>query len=65
MVSAASLAEYLEGLDFPATRQEVIDYAEDRSALPEVIDALHQMPEPPDGLYYSMVSVWDSVGDIE
>ena len=65
MVSTATVAQYLEGLDFPASKQEIIDYAEERNAPPDVLDALSRMPEPRDGKYYSMASVWDAVGEIE
>lgn len=64
MISVAAVAEYLEGLDFPATKQEIIDYADDRHAPPEVLDALYEMPDPPDGMYYSMASVWDALSEI-
>lgn len=61
MVSVAMIAEYLEGLDFPATKREILDYAEDRNAPPDVMDALQEMPEPKEGKYYSIASIWDAV----
>ena len=62
MASIADISEYLEGLNFPATKREIIDYADDRSAPEEVLDALDLMPEPADGFYFSMTNVWDAVG---
>jgi hypothetical protein len=61
MVSVAAVAQYLEGLDFPATKKEILDYAEDRNAPPDVMEALQQMPEPIGGKYYSIASIWDAV----
>ncbi|MHB0914004.1 MAG: DUF2795 domain-containing protein [Armatimonadota bacterium] len=65
MVSTATISQYLEGLDFPATKQEMIDYAEDRNAPPDVLDTLSNLPEPSGGKFYSMADVWDAVGEIE
>jgi len=65
MVSAAVVSQYLEGLDFPATKREVIEYAEDRGAPPDVLDALERVPEPADGRYYSMAAVWDVMAEVE
>lgn len=65
MVSIAMVSQYLEGVDFPASRQEVIDCAEDRNAPPDVIEGLESMPEPRDGRYYSMAAVWDAIGELE
>jgi hypothetical protein len=61
MVSLAGISECLEGLDFPATKQEIVEYAEERNATEEVLDALDLMPEPSDGFYFSMTSIWDAV----
>jgi hypothetical protein len=57
----ADISEYLEGLDFPATKQEILQYAEERNAPEEVLDALDLMPESSDGFYFSMANVWDAV----
>jgi hypothetical protein len=64
MVSTAVVSQYLEGLDFPAGKQEIIDYADDRQAPPDVINTLSRMPEPSDGMYYSMASVWDAMSNM-
>lgn len=64
MVSTAVVSQYLEGLDFPALKDEIVSYAEDRNASPEALDALKAMPEPMDGRYYSMAAVWDALGEV-
>lgn len=65
MVLVSLIAEYLEGLDFPATKREILDYAEDRNAPSDVTEALQEMPEPKEGKYYSMASVWDALVPVE
>ena len=64
MVSTATISQYLDGLEFPATKQEIFEYAEERNAPPDVLDSLNQMPTPADYKYYSMAGVWDAVGEI-
>ena len=64
MASTATITEYLEGLSFPASKQDILDYVEERYAPPNVMDTLFNMPEPPDGKYYSMASVWDAAGKV-
>lgn len=62
MVSTATVSQALQGLDFPATKQECIDYARRRNAPQDVIDVLHRLP---DRQYFSMAGIWDAMGDIE
>lgn len=64
MVSTAVVSQYLEGLDFPASKNEIVNYAEERNASPEVLNALDKTPEPMDGRYYSMAAVWDALGEV-
>lgn len=64
MVSTATISQYLEGLDFPATKEEVLEYAEERSASSDVMDILRDMPEGTGGKYYSMASIWDAAGQL-
>lgn len=59
VVSAAKITHFLEGMDFPANRQQIIDYARDNNAPPDVLDMLRHMPE---GTYYSMAGIWEAVG---
>ncbi len=44
MVSPAVVAEVLKGMDFPASRQQCVDYAKRRDAPKEVIETLQRMP---------------------
>lgn len=59
MVSAAKVSQFLEGLDFPANKQQVIDFAMDNNAPQDVLDILRQMPE---GKYFSMAGIWEAIG---
>lgn len=65
MISVATVSEYVEGLDFPASKQEILDYAEERDPPPDVMDVLGNMPEPSDGWYYNMASIWDALSEVE
>ena len=44
-VSAADVHRYLGGIDYPASKMEMIDYARDKGADDEVIEALNLLPE--------------------
>ncbi len=51
------LASYLEDAPWPATRNELIDYAERTGAPIEVIENLKELPDD-DTIYESMEDVW-------
>ncbi|MCS7298035.1 MAG: DUF2795 domain-containing protein [Bacteroidia bacterium] len=51
------LASYLEDAPWPATRNELIDYAERTSAPIEVIENLRELPDD-DTIYESMEDIW-------
>lgn len=59
MVSTAKVSQYLEGIDFPANKQQLIDYAHDNDAPQDVLDILQKLPE---GRYFSMAGVWEAIG---
>ncbi|NCO65429.1 DUF2795 domain-containing protein [Candidatus Aquicultor secundus] len=59
VVSAAKITHFLEGMSFPANKQQIIDYAGDNNAPQDVLDMLHNMPE---GTYYSLAGIWEAVG---
>ncbi len=61
MVSTATVSRVLEGLNFPASKQDCIDYARRRNAPQEVLDVLYQLP---DRQYFSMAGIWDALGDL-
>ncbi|MCS7189478.1 MAG: DUF2795 domain-containing protein [Bacteroidia bacterium] len=51
------LASYLEDAPWPATRNELIDYAERTGAPLEVIENLRELPDD-DTIYESLEDVW-------
>ncbi|MEN2992741.1 MAG: DUF2795 domain-containing protein [Bacteroidia bacterium] len=51
------LASYLEDAPWPATRNELIDYAERIGAPLEVLENLRELPDD-DTLYESMEDIW-------
>ncbi|MHB8842212.1 MAG: DUF2795 domain-containing protein [Candidatus Aquicultor sp.] len=59
MVSAAKITHFLEGMSFPANKQQIIDYARDNNAPQDVVDMLQSMS---DGTYYSIAGIWEAVG---
>lgn len=61
MALTATFSEVLEGMDFPASREDIIGYARSRGASDEMTDSLEQLPE---GIYHSMAEVWDVLADI-
>ena len=44
-VSAAQIQVYLKGMDYPATRQRIIDHARAQGAPENVMDYLERLPE--------------------
>lgn len=52
-------AQTLAGIDFPADRSKIVDYARTKNASSEVIDALSGMP---DEQYTSMADVFKGLG---
>jgi hypothetical protein len=49
----------LKGINFPADKQQMIDYAKKRNPPEEATEALNRMPN---GKYYSMAGVWHATG---
>ncbi|MHB1417406.1 MAG: DUF2795 domain-containing protein [Chloroflexota bacterium] len=62
MVSTATIAQYLQGIDFPASKQDCLQLARQRNAPHDVLDTLNRLP---DRQYYSMAGVFDAVGEVE
>lgn len=52
-------AQTLAGIDFPANRSKIVEYARTKNASSEVIDALAGMP---DDQYTSMADVFKGLG---
>lgn len=60
--SPSNIAHFLKGIDLPASRQDLIDHAEDNNAPDEVLEVLEQMP---DQEYTSMADLMQGVGQVE
>jgi hypothetical protein len=60
--SPANIASFLEGISFPASKDDLMDYAEDNNTPQEVLDVLDQLP---DQEYTSMADVMSGVGQVE
>jgi hypothetical protein len=43
--SPSDIAHFMEGLEFPASKEELVTYAEDNNAPQEVIDILEHLPD--------------------
>lgn len=57
--STATIAQVLSGIDFPADKQKLVDYAQKNNADQDVLEAIKQMP---DSDYISMADVFKGVG---
>jgi hypothetical protein len=60
--SPANIANFLEGIDFPATKEDLVNHAEDNNAPMEVIHVLEDLP---DQTYNNMADVMSGVGQVE
>lgn len=53
------LAKHLEGIDFPADKQKIVEYARSKGAGEEIVNGLNGMPEAE---YTSMADVFKGWG---
>ena len=60
-VSPSNIAHFLKGIDFPATKQDMIDYADDNNAPEEIIDIIDNLP---DVEFQSMTEVMTGVSEL-
>ncbi len=60
--SPSNIAHYLKGIDFPCSKQDLIDHAEDNNAPEEVLEVLEELP---DQEYTSMADLMQGVGQVE
>lgn len=60
--STATIAQSLSGIDFPASKQDLVEHAKKNSADQEILEALQQMP---DSQYSNMADVFKGVGQID
>lgn len=61
-VSPATIQQYLGGLNYPASKEQMIRHAQGQSAPQEVIDMLNELP---DQGYSSPVEVVKQIGNKE
>jgi len=59
VASTAKISAYLENMEFPVTKEEVITYAKGRHAPKDVVNALEKMRG---GKFYTIAGIWDAVG---
>lgn len=60
--SSSNIANYLKGIDFPASKDDIVIYAEDNSAPQEVLDVLENLP---DQEFNSIADLMQGVGQAE
>jgi hypothetical protein len=60
--SPSNVLNFLEGINFPCTKSDLVDYAEDKEALDEIIDLLENFPEHE---YEDMSDVMSAIGQVE
>lgn len=62
-VNPISVQKYLKGMDYPASKDELVDHAEEQGADKEVLDLLEQLPD--DEEYETPADVSKAIGQIE
>lgn len=60
--STSNVASFLMGIDFPASKDDLVSCAEDNNAPQEIIDVLEQLP---DQLFSDVGDVMSGVGQVE
>lgn len=61
-VSPAYVQKFLSGMDYPASKQEIIDHAKKNNADQDVISILQQIP---DQQYNSAADVSSGIGQVQ
>jgi len=59
--NTAEAAQYLHGIDFPADKNKIVQYAKDRKAPDDLLQIMQQMP---DAQYTSMADVFQGFGRV-
>lgn len=44
-LSPSNIEQFFQGLQFPCSKQDLMDYAEDQNAPPQVLDVIMKMPD--------------------
>lgn len=60
--STAEVQEYLGGLDYPADRNKLVDFAKGKNAPQEVVEVLSRIPEKS---YPTPIEVNEEIGKLE
>jgi len=60
--TTAEAAEFLRGIDFPADKNKVVQYARDHKAPDNLLQILDKMPE---AQYTSMADVFQGFGQVQ
>lgn len=61
-VNPIQVQKFLGGMDYPASKQEIVDHAKSKGADQNVMDVLEQMPEDD---YQTPADVSKAIGKIE
>ncbi len=61
MVSTAAISQYLDGINFPVTKQDIIDHVQGKKAPGQIMEVLQNMPGEE---YSSMAGIWHAVGRV-
>lgn len=61
-VSPTEVQEFLAGLEYPAMKDEIIDFARDQGARDEVVDTLERLP---DQEYDNPTALSEEIGGME
>lgn len=62
IVNPTQVQQFLEGVDYPKSKQELIDYARSKGADENVLATLEKMP---DQTYSSPVDISEAIGRLE
>jgi len=60
--SPSNISHYLKGIDFPATKDQLLEHAQENDAEQDVLDKIESMP---DEEYQSMADVMKGYGESE
>lgn len=60
-MNTAAISQYLEGLDFPASKNDVVKHVQRKKAPAQIVETLQKMPGEK---YSSMAGIWHAVGKV-
>ncbi len=61
-VSTADVQQFLGGIDYPKSKQELVDYAKSQGAPQQVIDLMQKMDEKE---YHNPIDVSQAIGKLK